>query len=61
MLVAPKPIADELRARARLFLLLMRYRQYGRIWDEMVALDAMELIATAAFPLRYLASAGRAG
>lgn len=54
MLIAPEPIAREMRIGTKLFLLLMRYRQYDRIWHELVALDAIEVISTTAFPIRYL-------
>lgn len=52
MLVAPKPIADQVRHSARQFLTAMREEDYDYIWDHMITLDAIELISTAIFPIQ---------
>ena len=51
MLVAPKPIADQLRSHAREFLARLRDREYEHIWNYMITLDAIELISTTGFPI----------
>ncbi len=54
MLLAPAPIADQLRELAQEFLIHMRDGDYDRVWDYLVALDGMELISTTSFPLHML-------
>ncbi len=51
MLVAPKPIADQLRTQAREFLARLRAKEYEYIWNYMVTLDAIELISRTSFPI----------
>jgi len=55
MLLAPTPIADQLRRLARNFLRHMRDQDYDYIWNHLLTLDAMELLSTISFPLHIQA------
>lgn len=58
MLLAPQPIAEQIRTLAREFFASISERDYDRVWNFMITLDAIELVSMTTLPLHFQTRGG---